>query len=338
MLDVHDLTVSYGPIEAVREVSFRVEPGAVVSLVGPNGAGKTTTLNAVSGVIPARRGRILFQGRDITRMSPHQRVSEGIVQIPEGRLVLAGMTVRENLEMGAYRRPRQEIAASIDRMEARFPILRERSSALAGTLSGGEQQMLAIARGLMAKPKLLLLDEPSLGLAPLIVQLIFEIIRELQAGGQTILLVEQNARQALAVSSHAYVMENGKVVLEGPAAQPDDRSGRDQLLPRPSHFQLGLMRFARDRRWHVFEPFSLIRRLLLVIINSLVGFPKPPAADDNRLKQGLDESGGIHGHSHVLGRQIRRKAAPRFRGHPADQAGPEGLHRLLLRRAPAPRA
>jgi branched-chain amino acid transport system ATP-binding protein len=151
-------------------------------------------------------------------MPPHQRVSEGIAQIPEGRLVLAGMTVRENLEMGAYRRPRQEIAASIERMEARFPILRERSGALAGTLSGGEQQMLAIARGLMAKPKLLLLDEPSLGLAPLMVQLIFEIIRELQAGGQTILLVEQNARQALAVSSHAYVMENGNVVLEGPAA------------------------------------------------------------------------------------------------------------------------
>ena len=217
MLEVHDLTVSYGPIEAVREVSFRVEAGAVVSLVGPNGAGKTTTLNAVSGVISAR-GHILFQGRDITRMSPHQRVSEGIAQIPEGRLVLAGMTVRENLEMGAYRRPRQEIAASIDRMETRFPILRERSGALAGTLSGGEQQMLAIARGLMAKPKLLLLDEPSLGLAPLMVQLIFEIIRDLQAGGQTILLVEQNARQALAVSSHAYVMENGKVVLEGPAA------------------------------------------------------------------------------------------------------------------------
>jgi len=218
MLEVHDLTVSYGPIEAVREVSFRVEAGAVVSLVGPNGAGKTTTLNAVSGVISAR-GRILFQGRDITRMPPHKRVSEGIAQIPEGRLVLAGMTVRENLEMGAYRRPRQEIAASIDRMETRFPILRERSGALAGTLSGGEQQMLAIARGLMAKPKLLLLDEPSLGLAPLMVQLIFEIIRDLQAGGQTILLVEQNARQALAVSSHAYVMENGKVVLEGPAAK-----------------------------------------------------------------------------------------------------------------------
>ena len=219
MLEVQDLTVSYGPIEAVREVSFRVKAGAVVSLVGPNGAGKTTTLNAISGVIPARGGRILFQGRDITRMAAHQRVSEGIVQIPEGRLVLADMTVRENLEMGAYRRPPAEIAATID-ADGRlvFRSCAERRGALAGTLSGGEQQMLAIARGLMAKPKLLLLDEPSLGLAPLLVQMIFEIIGELQAGGQTILLVEQNARQALAVSSHAYVMENGKVVLEGPAA------------------------------------------------------------------------------------------------------------------------
>ena len=266
MLEVQDLTVSYGPIEAVREVSFRVEAGAVVSLVGPNGAGKTTTLNAVSGVISARRGRILFQGRDITRMAAHQRVSEGIVQIPEGRLVLAGMTVRENLEMGAYRRPRQEIAASIDRMEARFPILRERSGALAGTLSGGEQQMLAIARGLMAKPKLLLLDEPSLGLAPLMVQLIFEIIRELQAGGQTILLVEQNARQALAVSSHAYVMENGKVVLEGPAASLTSdpaviSSYLGQAISRPS-----LIRSVCEPSLYVYEPSILIRRLLLVIV------------------------------------------------------------------------
>jgi branched-chain amino acid transport system ATP-binding protein len=146
-------------------------------------------------------------------------VADGIVQIPEGRLVLAGMTVRENLEMGAYRRPLREIAQRIAAVEERFPILRERRSALAGTLSGGEQQMLAIARGLMAKPKLLLLDEPSLGLAPLLVQTIFEIVGELRSGGQTILLVEQNARQALSVSSHAYVMESGKIVLEGRAEQ-----------------------------------------------------------------------------------------------------------------------
>jgi branched-chain amino acid transport system ATP-binding protein len=219
MLEVAGLTVSYGPIEAAREISFRVEEGTIVSLVGPNGAGKTTTLNAISGVVPATRGRILFQGRDITRLTPHQRVSAGIVQIPEGRLVLAGMTVRENLEMGAYRRPAGEVPASIAAMEARFPILSERREALAGTLSGGEQQMLAIARGLMAKPRLLLLDEPSLGLAPLLVRMIFEIIGELRSGGQTILLVEQNARQALCVSTHAYVMENGKIVLEGRAEQ-----------------------------------------------------------------------------------------------------------------------
>jgi len=217
MLEVAGLTVSYGPIEAVREISFRVAEGTVVSLVGPNGAGKSTTLNAISGVVPAAKGRVVFQGLDVTRLSPHERVSQGIVQVPEGRLVLAGMTVRENLEMGAYRRPAAEINASITAVEERFPILAERRQALAGTLSGGEQQMLAIARGLMAKPKLLLLDEPSLGLAPLLVQAIFDIVRELQNGGQTILLVEQNARQALLVSSQAYVLENGKIVLEGPA-------------------------------------------------------------------------------------------------------------------------
>ncbi|PKN28367.1 MAG: ABC transporter ATP-binding protein [Deltaproteobacteria bacterium HGW-Deltaproteobacteria-21] len=219
MLDVLDLTVSYGAIEAVREIVFTVQGGSVISLVGPNGAGKTSTLNAISGLVGSSRGRILFEGRDITRVSAHRRVSDGIVQIPEGRLVLAGMTVRENLEMGGYRRPNNEIVKSIGLMEKRFPILAERRKALAGTLSGGEQQMLAIARGLMAKPKLLLLDEPALGLAPLMVKLIFEIIRELQSDGQTILLVEQNARQALAISSHAYVMENGKIVLEGPARQ-----------------------------------------------------------------------------------------------------------------------
>ena len=219
MLDVSGLTVSYGHVEAVREVSFRVAQGTIVSLVGPNGAGKTTTLNAISGIVPAAAGSIRFQGRDITRMSPHRRVSEGIVQIPEGRLVLASMTVRENLELGAFRRPAGEIRSTIAAMEERFPILAERRKSLAGTLSGGEQQMLAIARGLMAKPKLLLLDEPSLGLAPLLVQTIFEIVGELHSEGLTILLVEQNARQALSVSSHGYVMESGKIVLEGSAKQ-----------------------------------------------------------------------------------------------------------------------
>jgi branched-chain amino acid transport system ATP-binding protein len=219
MLEVSGLTVSYGHIEAVRDVSFRVAEGAIVSLVGPNGAGKTTTLNAISGVVPATHGTMRFQGKDITRASTHRRVSEGIVQIPEGRLVLANMTVRENLELGAYRRSAGETRATIAAMEERFPILGERRKSPAGTLSGGEQQMLAIARGLMAKPKLLLLDEPSLGLAPLLVQTIFEIIGELHSEGLTILLVEQNAHQALTVSSYGYVMESGKIVLEGSAQQ-----------------------------------------------------------------------------------------------------------------------
>jgi branched-chain amino acid transport system ATP-binding protein len=219
MLDVSRLTVSYGHIEAVREVSFRVAQGTIVSLVGPNGAGKTTTLNAISGIVPAAQGSIRFQGREIAHVSPHRRVSEGIVQIPEGRLVLANMTVRENLELGAYRRSTSETRAGIAAMEERFPILAERRKALAGTLSGGEQQMLAIARALMAKPKLLLLDEPSLGLAPLLVQTIFEIVGELHSEGLTILLVEQNARQALSVSSHGYVMESGRIVLEGSAKE-----------------------------------------------------------------------------------------------------------------------
>ncbi len=219
MLEVSGLTVSYGHIEAVRDISFHVAEGTIVSLVGPNGAGKTTTLNALSGVIPAAHGSIRFRGKDITRASAHRRVSEGIVQVPEGRLVLANMTVRENLELGAYRRSGSETRAAIAVMEERFPILAERRKSLAGTLSGGEQQMLAIARGLMAKPRLLLLDEPSLGLAPLLVQTIFEIIVELNSEGLTILLVEQNAHQALLVSSYGYVMESGKIVLEGSADQ-----------------------------------------------------------------------------------------------------------------------
>lgn len=219
MLEVTDLTVAYGLIEAVNKISFKVPAGTVVTLIGPNGAGKSTTLNALSGVAPLRDGRILLDGQDISRWSVHRRVAAGLVQIPEGRLVLAGMSVRENLELGAYRRPRGDVAADIRDMEARFPILYERRNAAAGTLSGGEQQMLAIARGLMAHPKLLLLDEPSLGLAPLLVRTVFEIVSELRESGLTILLVEQNARQALSVSSYAYVIESGKIVLEGPAAE-----------------------------------------------------------------------------------------------------------------------
>ncbi len=219
MLKVIDLSVAYGAVEAVRNVSLSVKRGSVVTLIGPNGAGKTTILNALSGVVPVRSGKILLKGADITRMSAHRRVSAGIVQVPEGRQVLAGMTVTENLELGGYRRPIKEVHAAIERMEGHFPILRERRQALAGSLSGGEQQMLAIARALIAEPQLLLLDEPSLGLAPLIVKMIFEYICELRNNGQTILLVEQNAQQALAVSSYAYVIESGGLVLEGPAKQ-----------------------------------------------------------------------------------------------------------------------
>ena len=217
MLELIDLTVAYGPMEAVRGISLQVKEGAIVTLIGPNGAGKTTILNTISGVVPAQSGRIVFAGRDITRMSAHKRVSAGVVQVPEGRQVLAGMTVRENLELGGYRRPHKDALRDVGLMEERFPILKERSHMLAGSLSGGEQQMLAIARGLMARPKLLLLDEPSLGLAPKMVQNVFDIIRQLHNEGLTILLVEQNAHLALAVSNHAYVIESGKLVLDGPA-------------------------------------------------------------------------------------------------------------------------
>jgi branched-chain amino acid transport system ATP-binding protein len=218
MLDIDDLTVAYGPIEAVREVSFQIEKGSIVTMIGPNGAGKTTILNSISGVIPIRSGRIRFQGRDITRTGAHERVSLGVIQVPEGRQVLAGMTVRENLELGGYRRSRREVIRDVTRMEERFPILGKRRNTAAGALSGGEQQMLSIARGLMARPRLLLLDEPSLGLAPKIIQTVFELIGQLHDEGLTILLVEQNAHLALAVSSFAYVIESGKIVLDGPAA------------------------------------------------------------------------------------------------------------------------
>jgi branched-chain amino acid transport system ATP-binding protein len=217
MLDVVDLTVAYGPMEAVRGVSLQIEEGAIVTLIGPNGAGKTSILDTISGVVPARSGQILFHGRDITRMSAHRRVSLGVIHVPEGRQVLAGMTVRENLELGGYRRPLRDVVKDVARMEERFPILGERSHMAAGALSGGEQQMLAIARGLMARPKLLLLDEPSLGLAPMMVKTVFDIIRQVHDEGVTILLVEQNAHLALATSSHAFVIESGKIVLDGPA-------------------------------------------------------------------------------------------------------------------------
>ncbi|MDR3554209.1 MAG: ABC transporter ATP-binding protein [Syntrophobacteraceae bacterium] len=215
MLSAQELKVAYGPVVAVKEVSFHVPAGSIVSLIGPNGAGKSSVLNGLSGLAPLSSGTILFKGKDISRMRAHLRVSEGIALVPEGRRVLAGMSVRENLELGGYRRPAKEVNRDISKMEEYFPVLGKRSKAAAGSLSGGEQQMLAIARGLMARPGLLLLDEPSLGLAPLVVRFIFEFIQRLRDDGQTILLVEQNAGEALEISDYAYVMETGRIVLEG---------------------------------------------------------------------------------------------------------------------------
>jgi branched-chain amino acid transport system ATP-binding protein len=236
MLEVEGLAVAYGRVQAIRGVSFTVPEGAIVSLIGANGAGKTTTLAAISGLAPARAGRIRFHGEEITRLAPHQIVRRGIVQVPEGRQVIAYLTVEENLELGAYqRRDHAAIRADIAGMFERFPVLRERRRVPAGSLSGGEQQMLAIARALMAKPRLLLLDEPSMGLAPLLVNEIFRILAEVHAGGMTILLVEQNARKALAVSDHAYVLETGRVILDGPgpALAHDERVLTAYLGVRP---------------------------------------------------------------------------------------------------------
>jgi branched-chain amino acid transport system ATP-binding protein len=220
LLEVEDLHVSYGRVEAVRGVSFAVPEGAIVSLIGANGAGKTTTLAAISGLVPARSGRVRFRGEEITRLAPHQIVRRGIVQVPEGRQVIAYLSVEENLAMGAYqRRDRVAVREDMERMYARFPVLRERRRLAAGSLSGGEQQMLAIARALMARPRLLLLDEPSMGLAPLLVNEVFRILAEIHDEGRTILLVEQNARKALAASDYAYVLETGRIIMAGPGAE-----------------------------------------------------------------------------------------------------------------------
>ena len=219
LLSLEGLVVRYGEIEALHGVSLSIEAGEVVTLLGANGAGKSTTLMALSGLLRKAGGQVLFEGVDITRRSSHRIVAGGMVQVAEGRATLTTLTVRENLELGAFTR-RDGVAAreqDIERMFALFPRLEERANGLAGNLSGGEQQMLAIARALMARPKLLLLDEPSLGLAPRIIKLIYDFIVELQNAGQTILLVEQNARLALDVSSHAYVVESGKLVLHGPS-------------------------------------------------------------------------------------------------------------------------
>jgi branched-chain amino acid transport system ATP-binding protein len=227
LLQLDDLRVHYGKVEALKGVSCTVAEGEVVTLIGANGAGKTTTLKAISGVVPMSSGRIVFDGRDISGVPAHQRVEMGICQAPEGRGIFPGMTVTENLEMGAYARRggRRAYLSDLARVFDLFPRLRERQRQAGGTLSGGEQQMLAIGRALMAGPKVLLLDEPSMGLAPRLVTQIFEIIREINAQGTTILVVEQNAAQALQRAHRAYVLETGRVVKTDSA---------DKLLADPS--------------------------------------------------------------------------------------------------------
>lgn len=214
LLQLEQLCVSYGHVEAVKNITLEVRTGEMVALVGANGAGKSTTLLALSGLIRPISGRIIWEDQDITRWSPHQRVSGGLVQVAEGRAILKTLTVRENLELGAYTQPGR---ADLKPIFQRFPILKQRANQLAGNLSGGEQQMLAIGRALLSQPRLLMLDEPSMGLAPLIVREIFAILREIHEQGMTILLVEQNVRQALKLADRAYVMETGSVTLGGAA-------------------------------------------------------------------------------------------------------------------------
>jgi branched-chain amino acid transport system ATP-binding protein len=232
LLAVENLTIRYGRVQALEQVSLEVHPGEVVTLIGANGAGKSTTLRSISRIIPIHRGRIAFDARDISGARPSDVVRMGIAQVPEGRRMLARQSVVDNLLLGAYTRADgAEIQADLERQFARFPRLAERRHQMAGTLSGGEQQMLAIARALMSRPRLLLLDEPSLGLAPLIVRAIFQIIRDLHAAGVTILLVEQNASLALQIADRAYVLEAGRLTISGPAAEllRDERVQRAYL-------------------------------------------------------------------------------------------------------------
>jgi branched-chain amino acid transport system ATP-binding protein len=217
LLRVEDIRVAYGGIEALRGVSFDVDEGEIVTLLGANGAGKTTTLRTVSGLLRPKSGSVTFDGTRIDTLPAHEMVRLGIGHVPEGRRIFARMSVRENLQMGAYHR-RDDLGADIDRVFNLFPVLRERTGQDGGTLSGGEQQMLAIGRALMSRPRLLLLDEPSMGLAPMIVSRIFDIIREINAQGTTILLVEQNAAQALPLATRGYVLETGEVVMTDAAA------------------------------------------------------------------------------------------------------------------------
>jgi len=219
LLEVHDLEAAYGAIRALRGISFQLDEGQVVSLIGANGAGKSTTLNSISGLLKPTGGRVLFNGKDITGWRADRIAGLGLVQVPEGRQVIATMTVHENLMIGSYARPAEDTDARLERIFAQFPRLHERRTQKAGLLSGGEQQMLAVGRAMMMRPRLLMLDEPSMGLAPLLVNQVFAIIADIKAQGIPILLVEQNARKALEIADYAYVLERGSIAQHGPAAE-----------------------------------------------------------------------------------------------------------------------
>ncbi len=226
MLKVENLQVYYGAIHALQGISFNLEKGEIVALIGANGAGKSTTLNTISGILRPREGSVIFEGQEIHQIPPQEIVRQSVIQIPEGRKIFSRMTVAENLEMGAYTQTdRATITRDMEAVFDRFPRLRERRNQLGGTLSGGEQQMLAMGRGLMAHPTLLLLDEPSMGLSPILVEQIFDIIQDINEQGTSILLVEQNAQMALAIADRAYVLETGKIVMQGTG---------DDLLKDPS--------------------------------------------------------------------------------------------------------
>lgn len=218
MLEIKDLEVYYGAINALKGISFNVEQGEIIALIGANGAGKTTTLHTISGLIPAKNGSVMFNGVELTKTPAHKIVSMGMAHVPEGRRVFAQLTVLENLTLGAYtRKDKNEINETLERVYERFPRLKERRTQLAGTLSGGEQQMLAMGRALMSKPTIVLMDEPSMGLSPLYVNEIFDIIGEINKSGTTVLLVEQNAKKALSIANRAYVLETGNISLSGDA-------------------------------------------------------------------------------------------------------------------------
>lgn len=215
VLNISGVSTYYGNIQALKQMDLHVEAGEIITILGANGAGKTTTMKTIAGLLKPKEGKVEFLGEDVTGMRPDQLLRKGIALVPEGRAILSGMTVLENLEMGAYHRKDAQVEADMEHVMDRFEILRERKEQIAGTLSGGQQQMLAIARALLSKPKLLLLDEPSMGLAPLIVADIFSIIREINESGTTVLLVEQNAKQALKVAGRGYVLEVGELVADG---------------------------------------------------------------------------------------------------------------------------